>query len=635
MEVITSPRQIPVVQVSDLAIIPSAEQVRQAICNLYKNQEAVPHQFSYVKFPFGILDYDGLKKIQEYHEQQLRRKMESEDKEWLIRCESFCNGINIAKIKQFFEQQVWNKSNKQVCGRNFVGKRWILDSDMDRLLDIANKQYNDTICFASKPSKHLCAFSQIQTKLENILSKGIKTRRILIALHVGRQEDGTTFISNGSLQGNHWSLLAIDVENKSAYYGDSLGWSVPYNLISALEENLHMLECKLGIDIHSCLQDIITINGKHKCLEQCTHFYPLQSCSNICGIIVMCMIAIMTESWEDWCKWNHLAEPEFLLNPSLHGNYLRINALSWVVEEKIDIDTLNKFPSNDGNLKLQSFQATPKNNTYVHVNVTGNQTSAGDMHNEEVPAIENSKPTNSNNNMTSANKNTYNSKTEILSDDDFIPQKRETKQLVDHSSSEDETYTQKKTVITDMLPDNYDYKFIDIFEHDHTGSYHCSFRLKLQSEKDARKWVADYNQKSKETMVYNRSKTQNGKRVVKKLYLRYQHNQRQTGKHTKSANTLKTTHKQHNNKHTNCPAHMTITVLASNRKHNGYLVEVDIKHAHNHLVNVADALRFRPIAKDTKAKYYDLFKQGHSPSSAHLEYETNLMFLDNPHLLAD
>ena len=80
---------------------------------------------------------------------------------------------------------------------------------------------------------------------------------------------------------------------------------------------------------------------------------------------------------------------------------------------------------------------------------------------------------------------------------------------------------------------------------------------------------------------------------------------------------------------------MTITVLAANRKHNGYLVEVDIKHTHNHLVNIADALRFRPIAVDTKAKYYDLFKQGHSLSSARLEHETNLMFLDNPHLLAD
>ena len=129
----------------------------------------------------------------------------------------------------------------------------------------------------------------------------------------------------------------------------TLRWPVPYNLISALEENLSMLECKLGIDIHTCLQDIITIHspcgGNHTHPEQCTHFYPLQTCSNICGIIVMCMVNVMTESWEDWYKWTNLTAPEVLRNPSLHGTYLRINVLSWIVEDKIDVTTLNKVPS--------------------------------------------------------------------------------------------------------------------------------------------------------------------------------------------------------------------------------------------------------------------------------------------------
>ena len=58
-------------------------------------------------------------------------------------------------------------------------------------------------------------------------------------------------------------------------------------------------------------------------------------------------------------------------------------------------------------------------------------------------------------------------------------------------------------------------------------------------------------------------------------------------------------------------------------------------HNHNHTISVADALRLRPISEETKSKYYDLFKQGHSPSSAHLEYETNLMYKDKPQLLAD
>jgi hypothetical protein len=60
-----------------------------------------------------------------------------------------------------------------------------------------------------------------------------------------------------------------------------------------------------------------------------------------------------------------------------------------------------------------------------------------------------------------------------------------------------------------------------------------------------------------------------------------------------------------------------------------------MKHTHNHLVEVADALRFRPISADTKTKYYDLFKQGHSPASAHLKLETNLLYSDDPQLLAD
>ena len=282
------------------------------------------------------------------------------------------------------------------------------------------------------------------------------------------------------MQGNHWSLLAINVENKSAYDGDSLRWPVPQNLISALEENFRVLECKLGIDIHSCVQDIITIHqpcgGTHTCPEQGTSFYPLQTCSNVCGIIVMSMVAVMANSWEEWCKWTSLTAPEVLQNPSLHSTYLRINTLSWIVENKIDAATLNKFPSSSIK-KVDSMPATLK--------CTPVQVNTGDiLCRNNLPVIENSKP--KTNAITG----------ETWNDDDFIPPKKATKQ--DFSVSEDKIFTQSKTakvVITEMFPDTYEYKFIDIFEHN-TGSYHCNFRLKLQPEKDARKWVADYNDKT-------------------------------------------------------------------------------------------------------------------------------------------
>ena len=93
------------------------------------------------------MDYDGLQKIQEYHEHKLERKLQGEEREWLRGCELLCRntGIDIAKIKQFFEAQVWNKSNARLCGKNFVEKRWISDSDMEVVFDIANKQHSDTI----------------------------------------------------------------------------------------------------------------------------------------------------------------------------------------------------------------------------------------------------------------------------------------------------------------------------------------------------------------------------------------------------------------------------------------------------------------------------------------------------------
>ena len=136
-------------------------------------------------------------------------------------------------------------------------------------------------------------------------------------------------------------------------------------------------------------------------------------------------------------------------------------------------------------------------------------------------------------------------------------------------------------------------------------------------------------------MVFGRKKTGKGKHLTTKYFLHCHHKQRQTGKHEKSKRPLKTTNKEHQQKHTNCPAKLNISLLPSCSTCK-YGVLVTFFHAHNHPVYAADALRFRPIASEVKVKYFDLFRLGHSPSSAHFEFETNLMLLeDNPAVLAD
>ena len=58
---------------------------------------------------------------------------------------------------------------------------------------------------------------------------------------------------------------------------------------------------------------------------------------------------------------------------------------------------------------------------------------------------------------------------------------------------------------------------------------------------------------------------------------------------------------------------------------------------HNHPLNSAHALSFRPISQETKELFIELFRKGHTAASAHHWHETKL-YLDGGEdqiLLAD
>ena len=79
MEIVTFSEKVKVVEVGSLVEIPSEIQVRQAISELYKKKEH-PDTFSYIKFPFGMIDFDGLKRLHEY---VALKTMEAEEKAWI------------------------------------------------------------------------------------------------------------------------------------------------------------------------------------------------------------------------------------------------------------------------------------------------------------------------------------------------------------------------------------------------------------------------------------------------------------------------------------------------------------------------------------------------------------------------
>ena len=63
MEVITVTERIDIVELSRLTEIPSEFQVHQAMSKLQKQREEFPDKFTYRKFPFGMMDFDGLSNI--------------------------------------------------------------------------------------------------------------------------------------------------------------------------------------------------------------------------------------------------------------------------------------------------------------------------------------------------------------------------------------------------------------------------------------------------------------------------------------------------------------------------------------------------------------------------------------------
>ncbi len=351
-----------------------------------------------------------------------------------------------------------------------------------------------------------------------------------------------------------------------------------YNLKSTIDSSLKVLSSDLGINISKCLEDIVILKHPEVPNDKvCGPFYPLQTCSNMCGVIVVCMSGIVCESWNSWVTGTIETGIQLITKPSLNDRQLRLTVISWIVNN--DICTNMFFP--------------------------------------EVIIVSDNDDCHSDNNSLPPSK-----EPEIddnTSDDDFM-------------ESDDLASTTK---ILGMLPDGFMYKMLRVIKYDNIGSFHCTFKLNIDNEEILRKWLAAYNDKSKETMVYESCRNGKGKSVVKKFYLRCQHKQRQTGKHTKSGRSLKTTHKSHNNRNTNCPAQIIATLLSPRKSNHRFGVDVILKHSHNHLVHVADALRFRRMSESTKEKYYDLFRQGHSPSSAHLEYETSVTYSDEPQLIAD
>ena len=77
-------------KVRDIHALPCEEQCHKVLSELCKTQEKHPNKYCYVKFPFGYIDYSGLKELLGVHERRAAKRCIEEEREWL---EAFESGL--------------------------------------------------------------------------------------------------------------------------------------------------------------------------------------------------------------------------------------------------------------------------------------------------------------------------------------------------------------------------------------------------------------------------------------------------------------------------------------------------------------------------------------------------------------
>ena len=126
---------------------------------------------------------------------------------------------------------------------------------------------------------------------QQLIIKQGNIKYLVMILYIGKKRtirDGEplVFISDDNKRGCYIVAAFIDLQKNVIYYGDSLGWSSPENLVSWVKEYTKYIsnkECTNNfriINYHKPTEE----NIYNSCSDLCTGLYPLQSDSHICDM---------------------------------------------------------------------------------------------------------------------------------------------------------------------------------------------------------------------------------------------------------------------------------------------------------------------------------------------------------------
>ena len=176
-------------------------------------------------------------------------------------------------------------------------------------------------------------------------------------------------------------------------------------------------------------------------------------------------------------------------------------------------------------------------------------------------------------------------------------------------------------------------------------AFESTVRINLTTMEAAKNWLESMMKQSMCTYRHSKGRSPGLKRVLYKVEMHCQHQkkdltvqQKEVAANARAKNGKKILMHDVRKKKTGCPSTLKLTVMVPTKKDqlkslsSPYFVShptvLKIVFNHNHPITSAHSLSFRPIAPETKEAFFDLFRKGHSASSAYHWHETKL-FLDS------
>lgn len=177
-------------------------------------------------------------------------------------------------------------------------------------------------------------------------------------------------------------------------------------------------------------------------------------------------------------------------------------------------------------------------------------------------------------------------------------------------------------------------------------AFESTVRVNVNNADDAKKWLQSMMKHSNCTYRHSKGRNPGLKKVLYKVEMHCQHFRKpltplqlEQKASARKKNPRKVLMHDLRQKKTNCPSRLKFTVLVPPKKKRlaSHPAILEVTYNHNHPIESAHALSFRPINPEVKETFFKLFRKGHSAASAFHWHETKL-FLDGGEdqlLLAD